>query len=294
MNQKTLLIALAGAPNAGKSTLINSLVRQKIAIVTSKAQTTRFNTKGVVNIDNTQLIFIDTPGLFKPNRPLEHGIVRQARMGLEEADIICLIVDSSNIHKQNHDMVINHLKRINKPIILLLNKIDLLKNKESLLGITEDMLQKYSFDAVFMISAKKHNSLVKVIDYLKNKAIDIPWIFEEGIASNITDRKLAEEITRERLYYELGSELPYSVEVQTELWEDKEDGSLKIHQIIHVLKDSQKKIILGFKGNKLKSIGQSARKQMNETFGRIVHLFLHVKIKEDWIQKSLSGTEFLN
>ncbi|MDJ1305704.1 MAG: GTPase Era [Candidatus Midichloria sp.] len=287
--QKTLVIALAGCPNAGKSTLVNKIVGQKIAIVTSKCQTTRFNTKGITNIDDTQLVFIDTPGLFKPSRPLEKSIVKQANLGLEEADLICFIVDATFAKKQDFSSILKQLQTLKKPIILLLNKVDALKIKSELLQLSQDMNRLYNFDSTFMISAKKGTGINEVLNYMQAKAIEGPWLFDQDIASNITDRNLAEEITREALYYALGAELPYALEVQTELWEDKEDGSVKINQVIHILKASQKKIILGTRGQKLKSIGQRAREQIAKILERNVHLFLYVKVKPDWIERRVAG-----
>lgn len=287
--QKTLVIALAGCPNTGKSTLINKIVGQKIAIVTSKCQTTRFNTKGITNIDDTQLVFIDTPGLFKPSRPLEKSIVKQANLGLKETDLICFIVDATFAKKQDFSSILKQLQTLKKPIILLLNKVDALKIKSELLQLSQDMNRLYNFDSTFMISAKKGTGINEVLNYMQAKAIEGPWLFDQDIASNITDRNLAEEITREALYYALSAELPYALEVQTELWEDKEDGSVKINQVIHILKTSQKKIILGTRGQKLKSIGQRAREQIAKILERNVHLFLYVKVKPDWIEQSVAG-----
>ncbi|CAG7589162.1 MAG: GTPase Era [Candidatus Midichloria sp.] len=287
--QKTLVIALAGCPNAGKSTLINKIVGQKIAIVTSKCQTTRFNTKGITNINDTQLVFIDTPGLFKPSRPLEKSIVKQANLGLEEADLICFIVDATLAKKQDFSSILKQLQTLKKPIILLLNKVDALKIKSELLQLSQDMNHLYNFDSTFMISAKKGTGINEMLNYMQAKTIAGPWLFDQDIASNITDRSLAEEITREALYYGLGAELPYALEVQTELWEEKEDGSVKISQVIHILKASQKKIILGTRGQKLKSIGQRAREQIAKILERNVHLFLYVKVKPDWIERSVAG-----
>jgi len=283
--QKTLMIALAGAPNAGKSTLINKIIGQKIAIVTSKCQTTRFNTKGVLNIDDIQLIFIDTPGLFKPDKILEKGIVKQARLGLEEADLVCLTIDSFFAKRQDFSNILQQLKVFEKPVILLLNKTDIIKDKTELLQISEYMNELYNFNATFMISAKKGSGIKELINYMKENALEGPWIFDQDIASNVTDRKLSEEITREALYYSLGAELPYSLEVETELWEEKSDGSVKINQVIHILKTSQKKIILGSKGQKLKSVGQRSREQISSILERPVHLFLYVKVKADWIER---------
>ncbi|MDJ1407377.1 MAG: GTPase Era [Candidatus Midichloria sp.] len=287
--QKTLVIALAGCPNAGKSTLINKIVGQKIAIVTSKCQTTRFNTKGITNINDTQLVFIDTPGLFKPSRPLEKSIVKQAHLGLEEADLICFIVDATLAKKQDFSSILKQLQTLKKPIILLLNKVDALKIKSELLQLSQDMNHLYNFDSTFMISAKKGTGINEMLNYMQAKTIAGPWLFDQDIASNITDRSLAEEITREALYYGLGAELPYALEVQTELWEEKEDGSVKISQVIHILKASQKKIILGTRAQKLKSIGQRAREQIAKILERNVHLFLYVKVKPDWIERSVAG-----
>ncbi|WHQ47031.1 MAG: GTPase Era [Candidatus Midichloria sp.] len=287
--QKILVIALAGAPNAGKSTSINKIIGQKIAIVTSKCQTTRFNTKGITNIDDTQLIFIDTPGLFKPSKSLEKSIVKQANLGLEEAELICFIVDATFAKKQDFSSILKQLQTLKKPTILLLNKVDRLKTKSELLQLSQYMNGLYNFDAIFMISAKKGTGLDEVLNYMKNKAIEGDWLFDPDIASNITDKTLSEEITREVLYYTLGAELPYTLEVQTELWEEKEDGSIKINQVIHILKGSQKKIILGTRGQKLKSIGQRARKQISKILNKNVHLFLYVKVKPDWIERSVAG-----
>ena len=280
---KSIFIALAGAPNAGKSTLINKLVNQKIAIVTSKCQTTRFNTKGIVNVGSTQLVFIDTPGLFEPGRLLEKGIVKQARQGLYEADLVCLVVDASS--KSDVAVIMQKIQSLSKSVVLLLNKVDLLKDKSSLLDLAKQFNQSYAIDATFMISGKKGTGIKEFIQYIQKVAPERPWMFEGDIASDITDRRLAEEVTREALYYGLGAELPYALEVQTEVWEERQDSSLKVHQVIHILKDSQKKIILGKQGQKLKSIGQRSREQLSKILGQRVHLFLYVKVKPDWVER---------
>jgi GTP-binding protein Era len=287
MEEKTLIVAIAGAPNAGKSTLINKIVGQKISIVTSKCQTTRFNIRGVVNADRTQLVFIDTPGIFKPVKNLEKGIVKQARSGLEEADLICLLLDPTNYSVTN--LALEQITRINKPKILVINKIDSVKDKTKLLEIAGNLNQHHKFDATFMISAKKGVRISDLKKYLQTNALVSPWLFDQDVASDVTDRLLSEEITREALYHCLGAELPYSVDVQTEAWEEKENGSVKICQVIHVLKSSQKKMIIGAHGQKLKQIGQRSRAQLNSILERTVHLFLYVKTKEDWIEKKIAN-----
>lgn len=285
MSHKTLTVSLVGAPNAGKSTLLNRLIGQKVAIVTPKQQTTRKNVRGVVTVEQTQLIFVDTPGIFTPSRVLEQKIVRQAIQGFREADYICFIFDAKKDISRDIKHLFMNVTKEQKKAIAVINKVDLLKDKTGLLKIASELSELHEFERIFMISAMKDKGVSDILSFLLAEAPEGEWLFDEHTVTDTTERNLAEEITREQLFMAVNYELPYSIDVRTEQWEEKSDGSAKIHQVIYVLKSSHKPIILGPHGEKLKEIGRRARLHISKILDRPVHLFLYIKVKPDWIDK---------
>ena len=282
---KLLTIALVGSPNAGKSTLINTLIGENISIVTHKIQTTRETIRGILNINNTQLIFIDTPGIFntsEASRNLEKRIVKNAWQGLDQAEVVCIIFDGSH-YKNKTPYFLNKLPK-DKKYICLINKIDLIKDKSALLDIASDLDKLQIFDKIFMISGLRKSGTKDLISYLENSAHTSPWIFEEDMFTDASEKQLANEITRKNLYLELAEELPYSLKVETDKWVCTDD-EITIYQSIHVAKASHKIIILGTKGQKIKEISTKSRKGIQSLLKKKIHLFLFVKVKEEWMDR---------
>lgn len=275
-------VAVIGEPNVGKSTLINALVGSKVTIVSPKVQTTRHRILGVVIEDQTQIILVDTPGIFAdPKRRLEKAMVRSAWDSLRDADGILFLVDVSKKSLDESEKILNHLEQYKTKVAIALNKIDLLP-KEKLLEIAQK-LSKSWIDKVFMISALKNQGVQDIKTYWANNLPEGPWLFPEDQLSDLPERLLASEITREEIFHRLHDELPYAIWVETESWEEFKNGSVKIHQTIFVQRESQRAIVLGKGGRQIKSIGAAARRQLNEILERPVHLFLQVKVKEKWI-----------
>lgn len=282
MTQKTAAVAILGAPNAGKSTLVNELVGSKISIVTPKAQTTRAVIRGIAMHGETQLILLDTPGIFRPSaRTLDRAMVRSAWDAIGEADIQMLVVDASKGINEKVKDILEGMQRRETPAILVLNKVDLVSAAE-LLPLSAALNEAMNFDRTFMISASKGNGTKDILDYLASQAPEQPWIYPEDQVATAPMRFLAAELTREQIFLRLSEEIPYSVHVETESWDEKKDGSVKVNQIIYVLRDSHKGIIVGKAGAMLKTLGAAARTEMAKNFGFPVHLFLFVKIKENW------------
>jgi GTP-binding protein Era len=284
--------AIIGAPNAGKSTLTNALVGSKVAIVTPKVQTTRMNVRGVAMVDDTQIIFVDTPGIFKPRRRLDRAMVSAAWHGAEDADAVLLVVDAADLtaNSRSHaasdtHAIIEGLKAVGnrKRVALVLNKIDGMK-RVNLLPLVEQFHAEGVFEDVFLVSALTGDAVSDVAQWVKARMPECPWLYPEDQAADIPSRLLAAEITREKIYLRLHDELPYSSAVETEKWEERPDGSVRIDQIIYVQRDGQKAIALGKGGQTIKIIGELARKELEELFGRRVHLFLFVKVREDWAE----------
>ncbi len=283
--------AVIGAPNAGKSTLVNALVGSKVAIVSPKVQTTRMNVRGVAMRGETQIVFVDTPGIFKPRRRLDRAMVAAAWSGAGDADAVIHLVDAAEVVERpgGHAVadtasIIEGLKVSGRKVALALNKIDAMKH-EQLLPLAEKLNASGVYEQVFMISALKGDGLDALSDWCVAKMKEGPWLYPADQAADIPSRLLAAEITREKIYLRLHDELPYASTVETEKWEDKKDGSVKIDQIIYVQRDSQKPIVLGKKGATIKMIGELARKELEQIFDRRVHLFLFVKVREDWADK---------
>lgn len=280
-NQRAGFVAFVGAPNAGKSTAINHMVGTKVSIVSPKVQTTRTRVLGIMMRGDSQIIFVDTPGIFAPKRRLDRAMVAAAWGGAADADHIVLLIDAKRGISHETQSIIDTLKEQKRTAILIINKIDLV-DKAALLELTQKLNDEGIFTDTFMVSAIKGDGLDHFVDFIAEKLPKSPWLFPEDQVSDMPERLLAAEITREQLYLKLRQELPYSTTVETETWEEKKDGSVKIEQIIYVARDGQKKIILGKGGQQIKAIGANARKQLEEILDCRVHLFLFVKVRDKW------------
>ncbi|WP_274424258.1 GTPase Era [Chelativorans sp. YIM 93263] len=274
-------VALIGATNAGKSTLINQLVGTKVSIVTHKVQTTRSNIRGVAIHGNAQIVFIDTPGIFRPRRRLDKAMVTTAWGGAKDADIVALLIDAERGIKGDADAILDNLRDVRQQKILLLNKVDRVK-PETLLALADEANKRVAFERTFMISALTGSGCEDLLDYFAENLPEGPWYYPEDQVSDLPVRQLAAEITREKLYLRLHQELPYSAHVETERWEERKDGSVRVEQVIYVERDSQKKIVLGRKGVAIRDIGQAAREELSALLEQKVHLFLFVKVRENW------------
>lgn len=285
--RKRITIALAGEPNAGKSTLINSIVGEKISIVTPKVQTTRRNLRAVMHIEETEFIFIDTPGLFKPEGLLERSITRTAWQGIDESDCVCILFDARQKYiMDNQFAILKGIQKREKEIFAIINKIDLV-DKRLLLDLASKINDEIKPQEIFMISALKQKGIDEMLKTLSKTALEGEWYFGEDDLTDTPIRDLAEEITREHLFLRLNKELPYSLKVETESWQEMKDGSLKIHQSIVVLRESQKKIVIGDNAETLKFISRASREAISKLTASKVHLFLHVKVKDNWIEDSI-------
>lgn len=280
-NPKCGFIAVLGAPNAGKSTLVNRMVGTKVSIVSPKVQTTRSRIMGIAIMDDVQLVFIDTPGIFEPRRRLDRAMVSAAWAGASDADFTLLLVDVEAGIRRDTKAIIERMKKEGKRAHLVLNKIDKVP-KEKLLEFAKTLSEEGIFDEVFMISALKGKGVKDLLAYLASTMPEGPWHFPEDQVSDMTERLLSAEITREKMYLQLRQELPYATTVETETWEDRDDGSVKIEQVIFVERDSQKSIILGKGGQQIKKLGSQSRLELEEILDRRVHLFLFVKVREKW------------
>jgi GTP-binding protein Era len=275
-------VALIGAPNAGKSTLLNCLVGSKVAIVSPKVQTTRTRVLGITIEGAAQLIFVDTPGIFTPKRRLERAMVAAAWEGADDADVVVLLVDSSARLKPETLAIAERLREYRRPAILALNKVDAVK-PPVLLELAERLNQAGRFAETFMISALTGSGVDDLRRSFAMRVPEGPWLFPEDQLSDMPERLLAAEITREKLFLRLQQELPYSLTVETESWEELEDGSARIGQVIYVQRESQKPIVLGRGGSMIKSVGIAARRELEEILERRIHLSLYVKVRENWI-----------
>ncbi len=274
-------IALIGAPNAGKSTLLNALVGAKLSIVSHKVQTTRNLVRGIAIEKMSQLIFVDTPGIFAPKRRLDRAMVTSAWSGAHDADAIGVLIDARKGLDQESGAILSGLSEVNQQKFLLLNKIDLVE-KESLLALAQDANARGSFAATFMISALDGSGLTDLKNWLAEHVPAGPWLYPPDQMSDAPMRQLAAEITREKLYHRLHQELPYQSTVETESWKELKDGSVRVEQTIYVERESQRKIVLGKSGQTIKAIGADARRDMAEMVEHPVHLFLFVKVREGW------------
>jgi GTP-binding protein Era len=281
MTQRCGFVAVVGAPNAGKSTLVNALVGQKVAIVTPKAQTTRTRLMGIAIEGEAQILLIDTPGIFAPKRRLDRAMVAAAWGSAQDADLVALVVDAKAGITRGVGEMVDRLKDRREPKILLLNKVDLVR-KESLLTLAADLGARADFEEIFMISASSGDGVAELKGALAQRVPEGPWHFPEDQVSDATDRMMAAEVTREQLYHQLHAELPYESAIETEKFEERADGSAAIHQQIRVARSSQKAIVLGKGGTRIKAIGEAARAELSQLLGRKVHLFLHVKVDPKW------------
>jgi len=274
-------VAVIGAPNAGKSTLVNALVGQKVAIVSPKAQTTRARLMGIAIEDRAQILLVDTPGIFAPRRRLDRAMVAAAWTGAQDADLVLLVIDAAGAVTDEVDLILAGLADRRQPLFLALNKIDLV-DKKALLGLSARLTEWLNPAQVFMISATQGDGVPDLKRALAEAMPEGPWLYPEEEVSDATDRMIAAELTREQVVNQLHQELPYATAVETETWEDRPDGSTAIRQQILVERDSQKAIVIGKGGRRLKAIGAAARAEIAEHLGRPVHLFLHVKVNPRW------------
>ncbi len=274
-------VAVIGAPNAGKSTLVNALVGQKVAIVSAKAQTTRSRLMGIAIHEDAQILLVDTPGIFAPRRRLDRAMVAAAWGGAEDADLNLLVVDCTAGITPEVDSIVTGIARLDRPLIVALNKIDLV-DKGKLLALSAELAGRTNPLHLFMISATKGDGVDDLKQVLADSAAEGPWHFPADQLTDATDRMIAAELTREQIYAQLYRELPYASVVETETWEDRPDGSTEIRQQILVERDSQKAIVIGKGGSRLRAIGEAARGEIAEHLGRRVHLFLHVKVNPRW------------
>lgn len=284
---KAGFVALIGEPNAGKSTLLNRMVGAKVSIVTHKVQTTRARIRGVALEGDAQIVFVDTPGLFRPRRRLDRAMVAAAWGGASDADITVLLIEAHRGITEGVEAILAQLNEVSegKRVILAINKIDRVQS-EVLLKLTQDMNDKFAFEQTFMISAEKGHGVDALREWLAGELPDGPWLYPEDQIADLPLRMIAAEMTREKLTLRLHQELPYQLTVETENWEERKDGSARIDQIIYVVRDGHKGIILGNKGETIKSVSKAARLELEEFLGRRVHLFCQIKVREKWLEEA--------
>lgn len=274
-------VALIGAPNAGKSTLLNHLVGAKVSIVTHKVQTTRALVRGIAIAGPAQVVFVDTPGIFKPKRRLDRAMVTTAWGGAKDADLVAVLVDAKRGIDDEVETIVENLKDVRHPKVLILNKIDTVK-RDSLLALAAELNAKVPFDRTFMVSALNGSGVDDVLAFFAEAVPKGHWLYPEDQISDLPMRQLAAEITREKMMLRLHEELPYASTVETEAWKELKGGAVRIEQTIYVERDSQKKIVLGKGGQTVKAISQAAREEITAILERPVHLFLFVKVRESW------------
>ncbi|GEP11002.1 GTPase Era [Methylobacterium gnaphalii] len=281
MDTRAGFVALIGVPNAGKSTLVNAIVGAKVTIVSRKVQTTRTLVRGISMEGSAQLILVDTPGIFAPKRRLDRAMVHSAWSGAADADALCLLIDARKGIDEEVEAILARLPEVKRPKLLVLNKIDLIA-REKLLELAQAVNAKAPFEDTFMISALKGDGVSDLRRALAARMPPSPWLYPEDQVSDAPLRMLAAEITREKIYDRLHEELPYRSTVETDQWQIKTDGSVRIEQTIFVERESQRSIVLGKDGQTIKAIGQAARREIAEVAETKVHLFLHVKVRENW------------
>lgn len=274
-------VALIGAPNSGKSTLTNALVGAKVSIVTHKAQTTRGAVRGIALIGKSQVILVDTPGIFQPQRRLDRAMAQTAWERAGDADIVAVVIDAHRGLDPALDPLLSHLPEVKRPTVAILNKVDLVK-KQNLLHLAAELSQRIRFAEVFMVSALTGDGVAELRTYLAQAVPEGPWLFPEDQLTDASLRQTAAEITREKLFLRLHEELPYRLTVETTDWKELKDRSVRIEQTIYVERENQRKIVLGAKGQTIKEIGSLARAEIGEIAGVPVHLFLFVKVRERW------------
>lgn len=284
MTQRCGFVAVIGAPNAGKSTLVNALVGEKISIVTHKVQTTRNQVRGIVVEGDAQIVLVDTPGIFQPKRRLERAMVSAAWSGAEDADVVMLVYDAARKRvDEDTQRIIQQIKKSGRKVILALNKVDLIK-REKLLDLAAQFDAEGCFERIFMISAATGDGLEELRRYLAAEMREGPWLFPEDQTADMPIRLLAAEITREKLFLQLHEELPYNLTVETDSWEDFKDGSAKIQQTIYIARENQKPIVIGKGGQRIRKVREAAQADLAEMLERPIHLFLFVKVRANWIE----------
>jgi GTPase len=274
-------VALIGAPNAGKSTLANALVGAKVSIVSRKVQTTRAQVRGIALQDRTQIVFVDTPGIFKPKRRLDRAMVDNAWGGAADADLVGVIVDARKAGDDETLAIIDRVKAGGKPAFLIINKVDTIE-KPRLIGIAADLNARAPYEATFMVAALTGYGTKDILRWLAGRLPEGPYLYPADEISTAPIRQLAAEITREKIYERLHEELPYQSTVETDSWTERPDGSARVEQTVFVERESQRKIVLGDGGQTIKAIGSAARREIAEAAGHKIHLFLHVKVRENW------------
>lgn len=286
-NTKCGFVALIGEPNAGKSTLTNAMVGAKVSIVTHKVQTTRARIRGVALEGNAQLVFVDTPGLFRPRRHLDRAMVAAAWTGAADADIVVLMVEAHRGVTEGVEAILEGLKERStqaQRVVLAINKIDRVSS-EALLGLSAKLNEAADFEATFMISAEKGHGIGKLKEWLADALPEGPWLYPEDQIADLPLRMIAAEMTREKLTLRLHQELPYQLTVETENWEEKKDGSVRVDQVIYVMRDGHKGIVLGNRGETIKAVSKASRAELGEFLGQNVHLFLQVKVRPKWLEE---------
>lgn len=285
-------VALIGEPNAGKSTLLNRMVGAKVAIVTHKVQTTRARIRGITIAGTSQIVFVDTPGIFRPRRRLDRSMVAAAWGGASDADIILLLIEAHRGLTDGAAAIIEQLKALDSkvPVALVINKIDRVK-AEALLALSAEVNAAFPFAQTFMISAEKGHGCDDLRDWLAGALPEGPWLYPEDQIADLPMRMIAAEITREKLTLRLHEEIPYQLTVETEAWEERKDGSARVDQIVYVARPGHKGIVLGKGGETIKAVGQLARAELEEFMGRRIHLFLQVKVRENWQDEAERFTE---
>ena len=280
-------VALIGEPNAGKSTLLNAMGGSKVSIVTHKVQTTRARIRGVAMEGQAQIVFVDTPGLFQPRRRLDRAMVAAAWGGASDADVVVLMIEAHRGVTEGVKRILKTLAEIgsHRPVALAINKIDRVE-APTLLGLTKELNAAFDFAETFMISAEKGYGVADLRAWLAGTLPEGPWLYPEDQIADLPMRMIAAEITREKLTLRLHQELPYQLTVETEAWEERKDGSARIDQIVYVMRDGHKGIVLGNKGETIKTVGKLARVELEEIMGRRVHLFLQVKVRPNWLEES--------
>ena len=287
MTTRAGFVALIGEPNAGKSTLLNRMVGAKVSIVTHKVQTTRARIRGVAMEGQSQIVFVDTPGLFQPRRRLDRAMVAAAWGGAADADVVVLLIEAHRGMTEGVERILEELGNIAKgrKVALAINKIDRVE-APVLLGLSQKMNDRFDFTETFMISAERGHGIDTLRQWLAGEVPEGPWLYPEDQIADLPMRNIAAEITREKLTLRLHQELPYQLTVETENWEERKDGSARIDQLVYVIRDGHKGIVLGNKGETIKAVGKAAREELEEFLGRKVHLFLQVKVRANWLEEA--------